>query len=86
MREDYAAARQPECYVQVIIDLPSRDARTIEAGTIARIAGWATSDEVDRAPLKDFGSKTGVAGGYRCRYIAIRNLRGMQIFPIERPG
>lgn len=51
VREDYAAARRPECYVQVIIDIPAADAKTIDAGTICRISGWATSDEVAQAPL-----------------------------------
>lgn len=82
VREDYAAARRPECYVQVIIDIPTADAQTIEAGTICRISGWATSDEVDQAPLRDFGAKGGGRGGYRCRYIQIRRLRNMDTFPI----
>ncbi|WP_156929547.1 hypothetical protein [Paracoccus sp. J55] len=83
VREDYAAARRPECYIQVIIDQPDRYSKSIEPGTIARISGWATSDEVDQAPRRDFGSKGGGSGGYQCHYIAIRNLRDMNTFPIE---
>lgn len=84
VREDYAAARRPECYVQVIIDIPVPNAKTIDAGTTCRISGWATADEVDAAPLRDFGAKGGGRGGYRCRYIPIRSLRDMDTFPIAR--
>lgn len=84
VREDYAAARSPECYVQVIIDIPAPDAPAIEAGTTCRISGWATSDEVNAAPRRDFGSKKGGKGGYECHYIPIRSLRDMDTFPIAR--
>lgn len=84
VREDYAEARKPEVYVQVIINIPTPDAKTIEVGTICRISGWATSDEVAKADLRDFGAKGGGKGGYRCRYIQIRSLHDMDTFPIER--
>lgn len=83
VREDYARKRQPECYVQVIIDTPDRNARDIQPGWLCRISGWATSKDVDSAPLRDFGAKGGGRGGYRCRYIAIRDLRSMEHFPIR---
>lgn len=84
VREDYAKSRKPECYIQVIIDQPTPNERTIKEGRIARICGWATSEDVDKAPLRDFGSKGGGAGGYRCRYISIKNLNSMNNFPIAR--
>ena len=86
VREDYAQKRQPECYVQTIIDTPDRYAKSIEPGWICRLSGWTDAAAVDRAPLKDFGSKSGGRGGYRCRYIQIRNLRPMSEFPIARPA
>lgn len=86
VREDYAQKRRPECYVQVIIDTPDRYARDIEPGWVCRISGWATSEDVDAAPLRDFGAKGGGRGGYRCRHIAIRDLRPMDQFPIPKPG
>ncbi|MEP3891659.1 MAG: hypothetical protein ABJN69_14465 [Hellea sp.] len=86
VREDYAQKRQPECYVQTIIDTPDRFAKTIEPGWICRLSGWTDSKAVDSAPLRDFGSKIGGRGGYRCRYIQIRNLRPMNEFPISRPA
>ncbi len=86
VREDYAAKRQPECYVQVIINTPDRNARNIKPGWICRISGWARSEDVDAAPLRDFGAKGGGRGGYRCRYIAIRDLRPMDHFPIQITG
>lgn len=85
VREDYAEKRQPECYVQTIIDTPCRNARDIEAGWICRLSGWATSQDVDSAPLRDFGAKGGGRGGYRCRYIEIRDLNPMNEFPIKNP-
>lgn len=84
VREDYAEKRRPECYVQVIIDTPDRYAKTIKAGWICRISGWATAHDVDAAPLRDFGAKGGGRGGYRCRYIPIRSLNPMNTFPIKR--
>ena len=84
VREDYAAKRKPECYVQVIIDTPHPYVKRIEPGWTCRISGWATSDEVDGAPRRDFGRKGGGPGGYLCHYIQIRNLHSMEDFPIRR--
>lgn len=81
VREDYAAKRKPNFYVQVIIDMPMRSSRSIQEGYIGRISGWASSSEVDNAPLKDFGSKSGGRGGYRCHYIPIKKLQSMSTFP-----
>lgn len=64
VREDYAKKRKPKFYVQIIIDVASRSAETISAGTKAFICGYATYTEVDMAPLKDFGSKLAEKGGY----------------------
>ncbi len=80
VREDYAAKRKPPFYIQIIIDVNSVKANIIKAGTKAYICGFATSKEVDTAPLKDFGSKFGKSGGYKCRYIPIRNLKAMGQF------
>ncbi|WP_311761463.1 hypothetical protein [Paracoccus broussonetiae] len=84
VRQDYAAARQPECYVQIIIDAPVRGPKAIEAGWVCRISGWATSADVDAAPLRDFGNVWGGRGGYKCHHISISNLRDMDEFPIAR--
>lgn len=84
VREDYAANRKPDAYVQVIIDTPIAKPNTIEAGWVARISGWATAKEVDASPLRDFGSRDGGLGGYRCHHIAIRHLRPMSSFPSFR--
>lgn len=81
VREDYAEKRHPDFYVQVIIDTPDKNAKDILPGWNARISGWATSDMVDKAPLKDFGAKGGGFGGYRCRFIQIKNLHSMDEFP-----
>lgn len=75
VREDYARKRKPKFYVQIIIDVASHLADSIPAETKAFICGYATSEEVDKAPLKDFGSKLSAKGGYRCHYISIKNLK-----------
>lgn len=75
VREDYAKKRKPRFYVQVIIDVKEAKAATIEPGTTAYLCGFATSEEVDAAPLKDFGSKLSERGGYRCHFISITKLR-----------
>lgn len=80
VREDYAAARKPPFYVQVIIDVPTSTADRIDAGTRAYVCGYARADEVDSSPLKDFRSKFGGPGGYRCHYIAIRDLHPIEHF------
>jgi hypothetical protein len=83
VREDYAVKRKPAFYVQIIIDVPTINANTIAEGTRAYLCGFATAKEVDEAPLKDFGSKWGNAGGYRCRFIPIKTLRAMNEFVAE---
>lgn len=74
VREDYARKRKPKFYVQVILDVDSKTAQEILPHTKALLCGYATADEVDAAPLKDFGSKLGGEGGYQCRHIKIERL------------
>lgn len=74
VREDYAKKRKPPYYIQCIIDIDSRRGNTILSGTKVYICGFASSDEVDSAPLRDFGSKYGRPGGYLCHYIPINSL------------
>lgn len=83
VREDYTVARKPDYYVQVIIDVNDRRANALSPGLNCIISGWATHVDVDAAPLRDFGSKQGGLGGYRCKYIAIKNLHPMSEFPLR---
>ena len=85
VREDYASKRSPDYYIQVIIDVKSRDQTDIEPGTEAVICGWASSKEVASAQLKDMGSKFGGKGGYRCRAIPICNLHDIQSISRRKP-
>ncbi len=80
VREDYARKRKPPFYIQIIIDTRTRNADAIPAGTKAYICGWTTSEHVDNAPKKDFGSKYGTRGGYKCHYINITQLNPMETF------
>lgn len=75
VREDYARKRKPAYYVQIILDVKDTKAATIPPHTCAYLCGYATAEEVDKAPLKDFGSKLGKDGGYQCHYIGISQLR-----------
>jgi len=75
VREDYARKRKPKFYVQLIIDVASHLADSIPANSRAYLCGYATCEEVNKAPLKDFGSKLGDKGGYRCHYISITKLK-----------
>lgn len=77
VREDYALKRKPKYYVQTIIDLPTPRATLVTPGLKCILAGYATPNEVDSAPLKDFGSKFGGEGGYKCRYIPISKLKSV---------
>lgn len=79
VREDYARKRKPKFYAQIIIDVDSEFAEKILPHTKAILCGYATSDEVNAAPLKDFGSKFGTDGGYRCHYISIRRLHSIEM-------
>jgi hypothetical protein len=78
VREDYAATRSPDAYVQVILDAKTKVATDIPVGTLAYICGWATSAEVSSAPKKDMGSKVASRGGYLCHKIPIRALHPMK--------
>ena len=80
VREDYAKKRKPMFYIQTILDLPARDVKCILAGYSIKLAGYAMAIEIDEAPLKDFGSKFGGGGGYRCHYIQIAKLGNMANF------
>ncbi len=80
VRENYAEKRKPPFYIQIIIDVTDRKANKLEAGTKAYLCGFATAEDVDKAPLKDFGSKFGGDGGYRCRFINIMELKPMNTF------
>jgi hypothetical protein len=75
VREDYARKRKPKYYVQVILDVDSTRIETILPKTKAVICGFASADEIDQSPKKDFGSKLGRRGGYKCHYILIKDLQ-----------
>jgi hypothetical protein len=77
VREDYALKRKPKAYVQIIIDVNSINADEITADSNAYICGWATSEEVDKAPKRDPGSKLSKHSGYKCYYINIKELHPM---------
>lgn len=83
VRQDYAQKRKPPFYIQIIIDVKDRYAKDIFPDTKAYICGFASDIDVDNAPLKDFGSKFGNAGGYKCHYISIKNLKEMSEFKKE---
>jgi hypothetical protein len=74
VRADYAKKRKPKFYVQIILDIPTRNSKQIEPGVDGVICGFATAKDIDDAPLKDFGSKFGGRGGYQCHFIKINNL------------
>jgi len=78
VREDYATKRKPEFYVQTIIDIPNSRQEGVKEGMKCILAGYATANEIEDAPLKDFGSKFGGAGGYRCRYLSISTLKSVE--------
>ena len=75
VREDYAFKRKPRFYVQTIIDLPNRSDFTLRPDYKCILAGYATSEDVEKAPVRDFGSKFGGPGGYKCRYISTAELK-----------
>lgn len=78
VREDYAQKRKPQFYVQLIIDVAEKDAAEIPAGTKTYLCGYATAEEIDKAPLRDFGSKLSNKGGYRCHYISVSKLKPVE--------
>ncbi len=80
VREEYRAKRKPKYYVQVIIDVDPKNP-TIVPETNAFICGFATGDEIDRAPLREEKSKRGGAAGFRTRFISILQLHPIQEFP-----
>ncbi len=73
VRHEYTTVRKPRATVQVILDRIDH-AQDIPAGTRAYICGYATSPEVDAAPVKDWGSKMGSQGGYLCHGIELGQL------------
>jgi len=75
VRSDYAKKRKPLYYIQIILDIPSRNSKKIDIDTNGIICGYATSKDIDRAPLRDFGSKFGGYGGYECHFIPINRLK-----------
>lgn len=78
VREDYALSRNPDFYVQVIIDGTVNVESKIEKGVDMILCGYATHEEVKKSPLRDFGSKFGGKGGYKCHYISIDYLHPME--------
>jgi hypothetical protein len=80
VREDYAQKRKPRFYIQIVIDVQSSHASSIAPDVKAFICGFASAEEVDAAPKRDFGSKHGKSGGYLCHYIPITRLRPITQF------
>lgn len=75
VRQDYAVKRSPKYYLQLILDIDLEQTRVIEPNTDAYLCGYATHNDVVSSPLRDFGSKFGGRGGYRCHYIPISKLK-----------
>lgn len=80
VREEYHAKRKPQYYVQVIIDVDPKNPRIVP-DTNAFICGYATFDEVDRAPLRDEKSKRGGSAGFRTKFIPILKLHPISELP-----
>jgi hypothetical protein len=80
VREDYKEKRKPPFYVQIILNLKNAGTTEIPAGTQAILCGFATGEEVERAPKKDFGSKLSASGNYECFYLSIMKLHPMKDF------
>ena len=80
VRADYHAKRKPKYYVQVIIDVDPKNPRIVP-DTNAFICGFATGDEVERAPLRDEKSKRGGAAGFRTKFIPILKLHPISELP-----
>lgn len=80
VREDYAKKRKPPFYIQIIIDVASYKSNVILPNTKAYICGYASARDVDKSPLRDFGSKLSSKGGYKCHYISIKKLKSMDSF------
>jgi len=83
VRQDYAQKRKPDFYVQIIIDIESPKEQKIKVGTKVYLCGFAHGVEVEQAPLRDFGSKFGGEGGYKCHFIPIVKLNSMSSFREE---
>ena len=75
VREDYAIKRKPKYYIQMILDIKDKNVKKIDINTKIYIIGYATSDDVDKAALKDFGSKFKGDANYKCKYIPFNKLR-----------
>ncbi len=80
VRADYKEKRKPPFYIQIILNIPHTDSADIPVGTQAILCGFATSDEVEHAPKKDFGSKLCSSDSYECFYIPIMKLHPMTDF------
>jgi hypothetical protein len=70
VKQEYARARKPGFYVQVILDVRGANADTW-SGIDAVICGWATSSEVDTAPLREFQTED---GSYFSHFILVSEL------------
>ena len=86
VRNDYAKKRIPSVYVQIIIDINPKKIKELNlySGLICKLCGWASHNEVIKAPLKDFGNKWGGKGGYKCHFIPISKLNSMETFPVKK--
>lgn len=77
VREEYHAQRKSKYYVQIILDVDPRQPQ-LTPDTNAFICGYATADEVERAPLRQETKKGGGSAGFRTHYIPILNLHPIQ--------
>jgi hypothetical protein len=80
VREDYSKNRKPNYYVQIIIDVQARLPKILP-NTNAFICGFATTDEVEQAPLRQETKKGGGSAGYRTKFIPILKLHPIQELP-----
>jgi hypothetical protein len=69
--------------VQILLDIP-KEIKEIKAGMKAILIGYAVHEQVDEAPLKDFGSKLGGQAGYKCHYVPFNKLLPMDLLEFSK--
>lgn len=80
-RDDYMEKRQPEFYVQVIIDTRSKTDEEIPPGILARIAGWTDHATFSAAPKERLEGKDGRPLDYLTYVLPKVQWRPMSAFP-----
>jgi hypothetical protein len=84
VRDEHVAKRKHSHHIMVVLDISDPKVLVIRPGTRAYVCGFATPEQMGRAPHKVMGGKIGGWGGSKYRRLRVLDLHPMHGLPADQ--